>query len=86
MGTACARLAMGRLLSRKSWLELRSELWHGAPASNCAVGFRFDESSDWSKPEEALDQGLQDRRQSIEGDKTALGAEPDHTIRWQFWA
>jgi len=60
------RLALSSLMARRSWLELRSEIWHGVPSSGLALGFRFVGSSDWSKPEETLDQGLQDRRRSVD--------------------
>jgi len=61
-----ARLALGSLIARRSWFELRAEMWHGAATSDFALGFRFDEAGDWSKPEDTLDQGLQDRRRSVD--------------------
>jgi hypothetical protein len=69
------RLALDSLLARGSWLDLWAEMWHGAPSSRLSVGYRFGGSDDWSKPEETLDQGLQDRRHSVDLGK--LTANPD---------
>jgi hypothetical protein len=45
------------------------EMWHGTPPSDSAVGYRFLNVGDWSKPEETLDQNLQDRRLAVNLDQ-----------------
>jgi hypothetical protein len=75
-----ARPALKSLLAQRPWLELRRGMLHGAPVSRLAIGYRFDGSDDWSKPEETLDQGLQDRRRSV--DLGNLPANPDVLTRF----
>ena len=70
---ARARLALGSLLTRHSWLDLHTEIWHGASSSGLALGYRFDDSGDWSQPDETLDQTLYARRHSVN-----LGQFPVH--------
>lgn len=57
-----ARLDLDSLLANQSWSALRIRVWGGPPEPDVAIGFRFEGSGDWSKPEETLDQGLHDRR------------------------
>jgi hypothetical protein len=63
------RLALGSLAANRSWLAMRATMWHGVPDSDLAIGFRFESPSDWSKPEETLDQALQDRRSHVDRDQ-----------------
>jgi hypothetical protein len=69
-----ARSSLGSLLAKQSWADLEDQMWHGAAGSGAAIGFRFEIPGDWSKPEETLDQGLQDRRRYVNLDE--FPAEP----------
>lgn len=57
-----ARSILRSLLAKRSWPDLENEVWHGPTDSGAGMGFRFEYPGDWSKPEETLDQKLQDRR------------------------
>lgn len=75
-----ARLALDSLVARRSWSEVRNETWHGVPGSDFALGYKFDGSDDWSKPEETLDQGLHDRRRFL--DLRQLPSDPNLITRF----
>jgi hypothetical protein len=69
-----ARSSLESLLAKRSWADLEDQMWHGPTGSDAAIGFRFETPGDWSKPEEALDQGLQNRRRYVNLDE--LPTEP----------
>lgn len=69
-----ARSSLGSLLANRSWVDLETELWHGGPVPDAAIGFRLEGPGDWSKPQETLDQRLQDRRRFVNLDE--LPTEP----------
>jgi hypothetical protein len=75
-----AKSALASLLAQNSWLDLRNRIWHGVPSSGFALGYRFQNVRDWSKPEETLDQALHDRRRSVDLDQLPL----DPTLTAQF--
>jgi hypothetical protein len=52
------------LLSKASWVEVLRRLWGTGPREGFAVGFLFDSPKDWARPDETLDQRLQDRRRN----------------------
>jgi hypothetical protein len=60
-----AHSAFTSLLSKQTWITLLREMWGGEPHANAGVGFRFDRSDDWVKPEETLDSDLQARRRRV---------------------
>jgi len=64
-----ARLALGLLLANRSWPDMRAEVWQGVPGPESAVGFRFENPGDWSRPEDTLDKALRDRRRTVHLDK-----------------
>jgi len=49
-----ASAALDSLLRGRTWADLRADLWHGAPGGDVAVGYRFDASDWWSRPEDTL--------------------------------
>lgn len=61
------RSALKSLLTSRSYLDFRSELWRGPRTSNFAIGFHLlNGPEDWSKPEETLDQELHERRRNVD--------------------
>jgi hypothetical protein len=77
-----ARAALDLLLANHSWLAWRSKIWGDLSKPDAAMGFRFwlAASDDWSKPEETLDQGLQDRRRAPNGEQFP----PDASLLTEF--
>lgn len=53
------------LLSQRSWVTLLTETWGNESHAGAGVGFRFDLSDDWAKPEETLDPVIHQRRHAV---------------------
>jgi len=70
-----ARSALDSLLVHRSWSSLRREVWYGEPRPALAIGYRLAAPGDWTEPEEALDQALQDRRRVRDMDR--VPRDPD---------
>jgi hypothetical protein len=60
-----ARFGFTSLLSRRTWITLLNEMWGSESHASAGVGFRFQRSDDWAKPEETLDPDVQSRRRGV---------------------
>jgi hypothetical protein len=60
-----AQTSLRALIGPASWLKTRTQIWEVPTNPGLALGFRFNETGDWSKPEETLEQSLADRRRFL---------------------
>lgn len=60
-----AQRVFASLLSQRTWVTLLTEIWGNESHASAGVGFRFDLSDDWAKPEETLDPVIQQRRHAV---------------------
>jgi len=68
---------MGNELGPQGWEAFNALRADGnmVPEPHIALGFRFEGSDDWSRPEETLDQALHDRRRSPKVDQFPADAK-----------
>lgn len=66
-----ARSALDRQLERRTWAQMRAALWPSNPGRRMGLGYYLDAPSEWSEPEETLD--------DIRGDG---GTEADYGVEF----